>query len=191
MNEQILYKSIGKIALGYFFIYFNFNLGTFNLLPIFVGYLLILYAIGALEQEEPELRLLRPFAVILAVWHTAGWILSCFSVDIDGFFRIAELFISVINLYFHFQLLTNLASIAAAYQSDEDEYDVKLKRCRTIQTVLLTAVIIIGEIADYAGEYTLLFSVPMAIVYIIAGILIIKALLDFRKCLLHTDDIAV
>ena len=191
MNEQILYKSIGKIALGYFFIYFNFNLGTFNLLPIFVGYLLILYAIGALEQEEPELSLLRPFAAILIVWHIAGWILSCFSVDIDGFFRIAELFISVINLYFHFQLLTNLASIAAAYQSDEDEYDVKLKRCRTIQTVLLTAVIIIGEIADYAGEYTLFFSIPMAIVYIIVGILMIKALLDFRKCLLHTDDIAV
>ena len=183
MNEQLLYKSIGKVAFGYFFIYFNFSLGTFNLLPTFVGYLLILYAIGTLEQEEPELRLLRPFAVSLVAWHTAGWILSLFSVDVDGRFRIAELFISVINLYFHFQLLTNLASIATAYQSEEDEYDTKLKRCRTLQTVLLTAVIIIGEITDYVGAYALFTSVPIVIVYIIAGILMIKALLDFRKCL--------
>ena len=141
MSINTLYKSFGKIAFGYFFIYFNFNINTVNILPTFVGYWLILHAIRDLKQEEPELFLLRPFGTILIIWHIAAWGLSLFSAKLDGLSQIADILIGLINLYFHFQLLTNLASIAKKYQKETEEHDVKLLHCRTIQTVILTAVI--------------------------------------------------
>jgi hypothetical protein len=79
--------------------------------------LLILHAIRDLEQEESELLLLRPFGIILVIWHVATWVFSLFSVDLNSLEQIADILIRLINLYFHFQLLTNLASIASKYQS--------------------------------------------------------------------------
>jgi hypothetical protein len=184
MNPPRLYKSTGKIAFGYFFIYFNFDINTVNILPTFVGYLLILHAIRDLEQEESELLLLRPFGIILVIWHAATWVFSLFSVDLNSLEQIADILIRLINLYFHFQLLTNLASIASKYQSAGEEHDVKLLHCRTIQTVILTAVIFISKIASRVSEYAMLFSVIMVIIYAVVNVLIIVTLLKFRKSLL-------
>ena len=184
MNNNLLYKGIGTIALGYFFIYFNFTINTVNILPTFVGYLLILHAIRDLEQEEAELLLLRPFGIILATWHIVAWVSSWFSADLDSLLPIADILIGLINLYFHFQLLTNLASIASKYQSEGDEHDAKLLHCRTVQTVTLTTVIIVSKIASRVSEYAMLFSVIMVIIYAVVNVLIIVTLLKFRKSLL-------
>ena len=184
MNSDRLCKSIGTIAWGYFFIYFDFNINGISILPSFLGYLLILYAIRDLAQDESELLLLRPFGIILVIWHVATWGLSVFSVDLDGLLQIADILVKLINLYFHFQLLTNLASIASKYQSAGDTHDVKLLRCRTVQTVILTAVIIISKIASRVSEYAMLFSIIMIVIYAVVNVLIIVTLLKFRKSLL-------
>ena len=146
--------------------------------------MLILHAIRDLEQEESELLLLRPFGIILVIWHVATWVFSLFSVDLNSLEQIADILIRLINLYFHFQLLTNLASIASKYQSAGEEHDVKLLHCRTIQTVILTAVIFISKIASRVSEYAMLFSVIMVIIYAVVNVLIIVTLLKFRKSLL-------
>lgn len=185
MNDKSLYDGIGKIAAGYFLIYFDFNINTVSILPSFIGYFLFLSAIADLAYEENELVLLRPFAAILILWHSAAWLLSWGAVKLDGLLPIADIVIGLINLYFHFQLLTNLAAIARKYRSEE-ERDTRLLHCRTFQTVILTAAMMIDGISDRLGEYAAFISGAMIVVYLIAGIVVIKTLIDFRRYL--TDD---
>ena len=134
-DYQKLYTGIGRAAWGYFFIYFDFNINTVSILPSFIGYLLFLSAINYLCDEERELNLLRTLVTILTVWHIASWLASWASIDLDGMLQVVDIIIGVVNIYFHFQLLTNLASIAAKYQSEDYELDEKLLRYRTLQTI--------------------------------------------------------
>ena len=180
---QRLYKGIGRAAWGYFFIYVDFNINTVSIIPSFIGYILFLSAIDFLCEEERELDLLRVLVGILTVWHIVSWLASLVSIDIEGMLQAADIIIGVVNIYFHFQLLTNLASIAAKYQPEEYYLDKKLLRYRTMQTVLLTSVIIIGYLSKWLGELAAVTSVIMIISYIIAGVLLMKALFDLRRCL--------
>ena len=72
-NWKVGYTGVTRLAWGYFFLYFDFNLGPVSILPDFVGYLLFLSGIGLLQEERRDLALLRPLAILLAIWHTALW----------------------------------------------------------------------------------------------------------------------
>lgn len=178
-----LYDGISKAAWGYFFIYFNININTVSILPSFVGYLLFLSAINYLKDEERELGLLHTLGVILELWHGAEWVMSWLGVSLDGAWQFIDIIISLVNLYFHFQLLTNLASIATKYQPEGYEQDAKLLRYRTLQTVMLTAITIVTELHPWLSDAWIYISIVMLIVYLIAGICLMKALFDLRKCL--------
>ena len=180
-DYQKLYTGIGRAAWGYFFIYFDINLNTVSILPSFIGYLLFLSAINHLCDEDRELNLLRTLGIILTVWHIASWFASFGAIKLDGMLPAVDIIIGVVNIYFHFQLLTNLASIAAKYQSEDHEFDAKLLRYRTMQTVMLTAVIVLGYLAKWQAELVTVISVGMIIVYLIVAILLMKTLFDLRR----------
>ena len=187
-DYQKLYTGIGRAAWGYFFIYFNINLNNVSILPSFIGYLLFLSAINCLCEEERELNLLRTLGVILTVWHIASWLASWGSIDLNGTLQVVDIIIGVVNIYFHFQLLTNLASIAAKYQSEDHEFDAKLLRYRTMQTVMLTAVIVLGYLAKWQVELVTFVSVGMIIAYLIVAILLMKTLFDLRRDISSDSD---
>ena len=187
-NYQKLYDGISKAAWGYFFIYFNININTVSLIPSFVGYLLFLSAIEHLKDEERELSLLHTLGVILVGWHSVAWLVSWFSINLDGAWQFIDIIISLVNLYFHFQLLTNLASIATKYQPEGYEQDAKLLRYRTLQTAMLTAILIITRLQTWLSEVWTYISVVMLIVYLIAGICLMKALFDLRRCLPTNEE---
>ena len=187
-DHKKLYTGIGRAAWGYFFIYFDLNINTVSILPSFIGYLLFLSAINYLCDEERELNLLRTLVTILSVWHIASWLASWISIDLDGMLQAVDIIVGAVNIYFHFQLLTNLASIAAKYQSDDDELDIKLTGYRTLQTIMLTSIIIIGYLAKWLPELVTVVSIGMMIVYLIAGILLMKALFDLRRIISSDDE---
>ena len=182
-NHQKLYSGISKAAWGYFFLYFNINFNNVSILPSFVGYLLFLSAINLLKDEERELSLLRTLAVIMALWTGVEWLASFVGLNLEGMWQFIDIIISLVNLYFHFQFLTNLASIAAKYQPEGYELDAKLLRYRTLQTVMLTAIEVIIRFQPWLSEAWTVISICMVIVYLIAGICLMKALFDLRKCL--------
>ena len=182
-NHHKLYSGISKAAWGYFFLYFNINFNNVSILPSFVGYLLFLSAINLLKDEERELSLLHTLAVIMALWTGVEWLASFVGLNLEGMWQFIDIIISLVNLYFHFQFLTNLASIAAKYQSESNELDAKLLRYRTLQTVMLTAIEVIICFQPWLSEAWTVISICMLIVYLIAGICLMKALFDLRKCL--------
>ncbi len=182
-NYENICKGLKRVAWGYFFLYFNFNLFTLNVLPDFLGYILFLSAITLMKDEEREMSLLYTLGVIMALWTGAEWLVGLVGLKLDGLWQFVDITIAVINLYFHFQLLTNLASIAAKHQPEEYYLDEKLLHYRTMQTVLLTSVIIIGYLSKWLGDLAAVTSVIMIVAYLIAGVLLMKALFDLRRCL--------
>ena len=181
--ENLSY-GLERAAWGYFFLYFNINIGSVSLLPAFVGYLLFLSAIKLLESEERELALLRPLAMLLAVWHGLDWGLSLFGADLYGL-QFIDLIRDAVNLYFHFQLLTNLASIAARYQPEGAELDRKLLKYRTLQTLMITAIWILTYFDHWFDDYWSLISGGMGVVYVIAGVCLMRAIFALRRSLLR------
>ena len=181
-DYQKLYDGISKAAWGYFFIYFDFTINTVSILPSFVGYLLFLSAINDLKGEERDLSLLHTLSVILALWHGVDWLAGWVSFDMDGVWQFADILISLVNLYFHFQFLTNLASVAAKCQPEGYELDSKLLRYRTIQTVILTAITITTHLHSWLLEVWTFILIIMVIVYVVIGICLMKTLFDLRKC---------
>lgn len=180
---QTLYDGITKAAWGYFFLYFDINIGTLSILPSFVGYILFLQAIRLLEEEERELTLLRTIGTILAAWNAIEWLTKAVSLSFGSNWQFINIIIGLINLYFHFQLITNLASIATKYQQEGYEQDKKLLKYRTMQTIMLTILLIITKFDFLLNEAWAYISIFIAIVYIVIGVCLMKALFDLRKCL--------
>ena len=183
-----LYSGLSRVAWGYFFTCIDINFGTVSILPSFVGYLLFLSAISYLKDEERELTLLRTLGVILAVWHGAQWIASWVSSSLDGVWQFADIIIGIVNLYFYFQLLTNLASVAAKYQPEGYTFDSKLLRYRTIQTVILTAILVITNFHSWLLEIWSVVSIVMMIAHVIVGICLMIALFKLRKCISENNE---
>jgi len=176
-----LYSGITKTAWGYFFIYFNININTISILPSFLGYFLFLSAIELLKDEERELSLLHTMGSVLVLWHTADWIAGFMGLSVNEIGQFANIVISLINMYFHFQLLTNVANIAKKYQQDNSGHDAKLLRYRTVQTVMLTIVSVIDALRPWRSEFWGVISVFLMIIYLIVGVALMKVLFDFRK----------
>ena len=87
-----------KVFWGFFFVYLNFNLTlnghALNLLPDFVGYILLFQAAGALAGESGRFRTLRPFAAGMAVYTGILWVRPCWpspaaAAGLDGLLSLA------------------------------------------------------------------------------------------------------
>lgn len=182
-----LYSGIGKVAWGYFFIYFDLKINGISLLPAFIGYFLLLSAVRGLGEVERELKLLRIPGAILASWHLATWLCSLTPLNMIGTLPIVDLLIGIVNIYYQFQLLTNLASIAAKHQPAGSAHDRQILGCRTLQTILLTAIMLVGQVNLWLGEAWIPVLV-MAIVHILAGIYLMRVLFDLRRNLPKEAD---
>lgn len=153
-DYEKLYRGVSHAAWAYFFLYFNINLGSLNILPNFLCYLLLWSAIGCLEEEERDLTLLRPLCVLLGVWSGADWVLTLLGGTLDGRFLPMDLLISVAAIYFHFQLFTDFAHLAARYQPPGEELDGRLLRLRTIHTLFLTAFAVLSWLLPRGTQLT-------------------------------------
>lgn len=110
--------AIGRIAWAYVFYYLDINLGSINVLPEWAAYALILSALPGLAAAERSAALLRPLAWLLLTLDAAEWAAGIFGADLTGsVFYLVNTLARVISLYFHFQLLTNVAAIADGIDS--------------------------------------------------------------------------
>ena len=77
-----------KLFWGFFFIYLNFNLNvnahSLNVLPDFVGYILLLQGMKQLEEESHFFRSGRPFAVGMTVYTAILWVGALLGVTAGG-----------------------------------------------------------------------------------------------------------
>ena len=138
MNESRA-TALRKVAWGWILLHCNFNLGSLNILPDWLGYLLILQALSVLAVSVRSAALLIPFGMGLTLWNLVAWILDIFGGSVS--FLWLDLLVTVIGLYFQFQLLTDLAELADDWTCEQG---TPLRKYRTVQTVLTTVLWLAG-----------------------------------------------
>lgn len=193
-EHENLYTGLSHAAWGYFFLNFDFNIGTASIFPRFVGFLLFLSAINKLSGERRDLALLKPLTVLLSAWAALDWLLSWGGRDADGHILLLDLLIAVAGLYFHFQFLTDMAALAERYQPEGGNLDQRLRRRRTVYIVLITAIALVqylpaglpGRLGDIQGVVVM----GVAVISIIAALFIMVGLFELRRCFRETESAA-
>lgn len=177
MSDRVrLAEAVRRIALGYVLLHLNINLGTLDILPDWVGHCLILSSLPVLAGEEKSAALLKPFGMILTVWSGLQWIFSLFGDSWDG--GILGTVIAIVGLYYHFQLLTNLAAISEKYGCPETG---RILTLRTVLTVIDTVFSLPLPWEDWEVAVFLL-----CLIMLVAMIWICRVLFSLRRSL--TED---
>ncbi|MEG1578494.1 MAG: hypothetical protein RR336_06995 [Oscillospiraceae bacterium] len=174
MEREKLAGAVQSIAWGYVLLHLNINLGTLDVLPNWAGYVLILRTLPILGKSEPSALLLRPLGILLALWEGLLWGLTIFSIPFDS--TIVSILGSVASLYFHFQLLTNLASLAQRYRCPEER---KILNLRTVRTLLITLLALPFNWRQYS-----VVSVCVVFAHIIVALWICSVLFSLRRSLM-------
>lgn len=182
---KALYQGVLQAAWGYFFLYFDFKLGTVSILPGFVGWLLLLSAIQHLSAERRDLALLRPLGVLLALWNGGDWLASWLGTTLNGRFLPLDLIVAAAALYFHFQLFTDFAALAAKHQQTGDTRDRSLLRCRTVQVLLTTATTLAANLPESGVRDLAVFILTLT--GLVVGLCLMAQLFSLRK--LFSGDI--
>lgn len=180
-DRETLYRGVSHAAWGYFFLYIDINLGSLNILPDWAAYALFLSAVGKLQGERRDLGLLRPLGLLLAVWNGADWALALFGGGVSGHFPPLDLVVGVIQMYFHFQLLTDCAALAADWEALGETVDRRILRWRTIQTVIQTGVMCLSYLPAEWDTAVMTVMTAMVLVYLAAGLGTMLALFALRR----------
>lgn len=181
-ERENLYEGLSNAAWGYFFLHIDFNFGTVSIFPRFVGFLLLLSAIGKLSGERRDLALLRPLCVLLAVWNGVDWLFSWAGADLDGIIPPLDLIIAAAGLYFHFQFLTDMAGLAGTYQPEGGNLDRRLLHRRTAYIVLVTAAALAGDLpARLWGRWLEWVMTGLAVAGVVVALFIMAGLFELRR----------
>ena len=170
-----LASAVGAVGRAYIFIYLNINLGTLDILPDWLGYVFILGALPMLSLWEESMGLLRNLGFLLAIYEGVEWILNLMGGKAD--IPIISLIAGIIGLYFHFQLLTNMASIASEYGlTGRSENLLKL---RTANTVLQTVAMLTMQLsARFEAAWP---ALVMVFVVVILTIMITVSIYSLKR----------
>ena len=164
MTEQAdLFTGTRRVFWGYFFLLLDFNLNfnsafTIPLLPNFVGWIFLWRGVDALSSARPSLELLKPFCTALGVCAFTQFVPSLDGL-IPGWL---SLFISILTLYTHFQLLTDLAALAEE-MLDDGELAKRLRTSRTLFLLSQTAMYCYDLVLQAMGLVVLLLAVTFCV----------------------------
>lgn len=182
-ERENLYRGLSHAAWGYFFLHIDFNLNAVSILPKFVGWLLLLSAIGKLSGERRDLALLRPLAVLLSAWSALNWLLSWAGLSANGRVPFLDLLVAATVIYFHFQFLTDMAALAEAFQPEGGDLDRRLRRRRTVYVLAVTAIDLLIDLSQgRSGEIWGYAALGAAAVGLITALFLMAGLFELRKC---------
>jgi len=147
ISKYEMSKAIGSIAWGYVFIHMHINLGTIDILPDWSGYLMIVLTLDTIGKCEESALLLKKTGYFISGWMGITWFMNIFQIMPAGFiYNMTDMIFSILILYFHFQLLTNLADVAEKYMCPHKN---RLLVLRNIRTIMITFICLPLPFAEY------------------------------------------
>ena len=170
-----LAAAIGAVGRAYIFIYLNINLGNLDILPDWAGYLFIIGALPTLSLWEESTMLLRNLGILLAIYEGAEWILKLMGVQADV--TVISLLAGIVGLYFHFQLLTNMASIASQYGLTARKENIL--KLRTANTILQTVAMLTLQLSARFNDAWP--ALVMAVIIVILTIMITVSIYGLKQ----------
>lgn len=132
MNKEYA-GAIKRIAYGYIICFFDINIGTLNLLPDWLGILMIYQSLTPISKYDKSVKLLDSTIMIIFIYEAFNWLLTIFTLEINIY--VINVIFRIISLYFHFQLITNIADIAREHHYNKYK---TLLISRTLKAVSIT-----------------------------------------------------
>ena len=181
-------SAVKKIAWGYLLMFLDFNIMTIDILPDWVGYILIVSALSYIIFDEDDLHKLRPVGIILVIWNIVEWVANIFSVGI--YLSYVGIIPMIMNLYLIWHLFGNLADIAGKYSCPQES---KLRGWR-IPNMIFT---VISSVVSYVallsgeGEVVTVGSLVLLPFMLILMIFILVVLFSFASSLGKIEDTPV
>lgn len=168
METKTLSSAIKKIAISYIFIYFHINISVIDILPNWLGFFMIVSALPVLSEKERSAQLLRPFGIALGIWNIIELVLKAAGTEWNIIF--ISIIISIIAIYFHFQLITNIANLAVE-QSKRKRLLVLRTTTVLLNTLLTLSLFIPTALNNEIYSYILiLIGLPQVVIcFWIAG----------------------
>ncbi len=190
MNETLT-KQLRRLAWGWVILHLDFHLGPVNLLPDWLGYILILNGLLGITAYVPQASLLFSFGMGLGAVSLLQWLLAFFGITFAPTWL--TLVTSVVSLYFQFQLLEDLATL-----SDVNECTTgsTLRRLATYNllccTILYLVTFLDVDLSEgFGGSVSLpeLLLVALLLVGLIITIQIARALFAFQREMADKEEI--
>lgn len=135
MNKCEYIQAIKKVGYGYLIIMFDITIGTINIIPNWLGYILFYQSINVISQYEKSTELLKPLNIFVFIYELILWGFNIAAIGIDNY--VVIVIKTAILLYFHFQLLTNIADIAKSHHSIHANRIYQLRNIDVIFTTLI------------------------------------------------------
>lgn len=150
--------AVKSVFWGYILISLHLKFGSIDVLPDWLGYIFFLEALPLLTRESPSAELLRPLGKALGLWCGFTWVTDIFgsSISVYAF----NLIFSLISLYFHFQLLTELMTAAKNHGCSQEK---RLGQLRAVRTILLTIGALPVDWEAYPWVYMVLAIVGLGV----------------------------
>jgi len=111
-DPKTLGAVLRKVAWAHVFITFSLNIETLDILPAWVGYLMVAGTLAALAAERPHVETLRPMVGILAALSAVIWIGKAFSLAMP---YAVGLIHQIVQLIFFFSFHSELAELGRSY----------------------------------------------------------------------------
>ena len=171
MTPAALRPLLSQVAWSHVLIFFDFNLGSFDLLADFIGWFLLAGAVRELAAELPDLGLLRPLALGLGWYEVFSQAALLFGWDLEehGLTLLILLF-KIVRVYFDFQLFTNLAQLAARYQPPDRKLDRGFLRVRNLQVfmdTLLSIPVLYPTLNEHQGLLWVLLGASVVVMAVV------------------------
>ncbi len=131
--KKELASSVRFCAWGFVLILFNINIGVFDILPDWLGFIFLLVGVNRIAQHREEAKHLRVFALILLVNNVFAFVEKIFADELYGGFLVLTVLIYVISLYFYFAFFTCAANIAEEYAPERKS---SIIACRNVYALL-------------------------------------------------------
>lgn len=177
METKTLSSAIKKIAISYILIYVHVNISVIDILPDWLGYFLIVSVLPVISEKEKSAQLLKPFGIAIGVWNILETILSLMGAEWN--LTIISLVFNVVTIYFHFQLITNIANLDI-----EEAKKKKLLNLRTATVLLHTVTslaLLVPTLFDIDYEIYSYFVIVMLIPQLVICIWISFELFKISK----------
>ena len=145
-NIADICSAVKKIAWGFLFIFININIASIDILPDWIGYIVIVAVLKNVIADEDDLRKLRPVGIVLIVWNIVEWILAIFNLgNISGC-------VAVIPMLFEMYLIYNLFKYLSVWA---DKYSCSQQKSLTLWGA---AYVVFALVSTVCGYMSLIFS---------------------------------
>ncbi|HEX2925116.1 MAG TPA: hypothetical protein VHP38_02480 [Ruminiclostridium sp.] len=189
---ETLKSSYTRVFWGLILVYFDINLGFFDILPNFIGYYLISSGLGGLAQKNPAYKTGRiPSALMIFV--SLMWLLApknTYSKDISPsslwLFAVSGLF-AIINLIIQYSVCKGVYAEAEFYENTELMKKAKLRWqalfCVTAASLVLYPFLLTGQ------EWVTALLFGVFIIGLICELFVAGLLRTAREALVRDIDV--